>query len=144
MFFYIFQADLSDDETLELIDLETRELLEKYGFECEKTPVICGSALLALQNDTSKYGVPSIKKLLDSIDDYLPTPERNFEAPFILPIDNTISVVGRGTVVVGTIKQGTIKKNAEANLIGYDETFKTTVSDIQVGIIFSGHTNVYK
>ncbi|XP_058810802.1 elongation factor Tu, mitochondrial-like [Phymastichus coffea] len=129
---YINKADLADEEMLELVEIEIRELLEKYGYDSENTPVIKGSAFLALQGDTSKYGTPSIQTLLDVLDSHLKTPQRDYKSPFILPIDNVFNVPGRGTVAVGTIKRGTVKKNAEAEIMGYDETTKTVISDIQI------------
>lgn len=90
--------------------------------------------MLALQGDQSKYGIPSIKSLLDSIDSYFPEPERDYTSPFIVPIDNSFNVPGRGTVVVGTIKKGTVKKGDAAELIGYDEIIKTNIAGIQVYI----------
>lgn len=97
--------------------------------------MIRGSALLGLNGDNSKFGVPAIKDLLDAVDNYVPTPKRDYDSPFLLPIDNVISVPGRGTVVVGTIKRGIIKKNAPADLLGFDEQTRTTVGDIQVFIL---------
>lgn len=109
-----------------------RELLDGYGFNSLKTPIINGSALLALNGDTSEYGLPSIKSLLDALDNYIVAPERDYTSPFVLPIDNVFSIPGRGTVTIGTIKQGTIKKGIEANLLGFDEKMNTVISDIQV------------
>nr|UAM96086.1 elongation factor Tu [Hippodamia variegata] len=128
---YINKADLSDSEGLELVELEMRELLEKYGFSSE-CPIIYGSALAALNGDQNEYGEKSIRKLLDSIDDYIPNPERDFKSPFQMPIDNAFTIKGRGTVVVGTIKRGILKKNQECDLLGFDNLIKTTIGDIQV------------
>lgn len=128
---FINKADIAEPDVLELVEIETREILSDFGFDGINTPVIYGSALLALQGDTSEYGEPSIRKLLDIIDEYIPTPTRDFKSPFLLPIDNAFTVPGRGTVVVGTIKHGTIVKNCDAELLGFDEQIKTTVSDIQ-------------
>ncbi|XP_015598664.1 uncharacterized protein LOC107269390 isoform X2 [Cephus cinctus] len=125
-------ADVADQEVLELVEIETRELLCDFGFDGINIPVIYGSALLALRGDTSEYGVPSVKKLLDAIDTYIPTPTRDYTSPFLLPIDNAFSVPGRGTVVVGTIKRGIVKKNMDANLLGFDESINTTISDIHI------------
>lgn len=115
-----------------MVELEIRELLADFGFDGENAPVIFGSALLALKGDTSNIGVPSVRQLLDTIDDYIPTPQRDVQSPFMLPIDNAFNVPGRGTVVVGTLARGTLKKNAEAELLGFDTKIKTTISDIQV------------
>ncbi|KAJ8678563.1 hypothetical protein QAD02_014350 [Eretmocerus hayati] len=129
---YINKADLADDEVLELVEIEVRELLDYYGFDGANSPVIRGSALLALQGDTSKYGVPSIQALLDALDHSVHVPERDFTSPFILPIDSVFTVPGRGTVAVGTVQRGIIKKGLDADLIGYDERIKTVISDIQI------------
>lgn len=94
--------------------------------------MIYGSALLALNGDTSPLGVPSLQSLLDALDSYIPTPKRDYTSPFILPIDNVFTIPGRGTVVVGTIKQGVIKRLVGADLLGFDEKIRTTIADIQV------------
>ncbi|CAG9858330.1 unnamed protein product [Phyllotreta striolata] len=129
---YINKADLVDNEMLELVEIEIRELLENFGFNGVESPVIYGSALDALNEKDSEYGVKSIMKLLDTLDRYIPEPQRDFTSPFMLPIDNFFTVPGRGTVLVGTILKGSIKKNAEAELLGFDNKIKTSVSDIQV------------
>ncbi|XP_055379792.1 elongation factor Tu, mitochondrial [Condylostylus longicornis] len=129
---FINKADLVDQDVLDLVEIEMRELLSDFGFDGINTPVVCGSALLALQDDNSKLGIDSIKHLLNTIDEYIPTPKRDLESPFSLPIDNAFTVPGRGTVVVGTIKKGTLLKNAEAELLGFNEQIKTTISDLQV------------
>jgi elongation factor Tu len=129
---YINKADQVDAEVLELVEIEIRELLCDFGFDGENSPIIIGSALEALEGKSTENGEPSIRRLLDAIDSYIPTPVRDLTSPFLLPIDNAFTVPGRGTVVVGTLKRGTIKRNAEAELIGFDEQIKTTVSDIQV------------
>lgn len=129
---YINKADVADSEMLDLVEIEVRELLENYGFDSENTPFIRGSARLALNGETSEFGVPSVKNLLNALDSYLPDPSRDYTSPFVLPVDNVFNVPGRGTVVVGTIKQGTMKKNMHCHLLGFDEKFKTSVSDIQI------------
>lgn len=129
---FVNKADQVDREVLELVELEMRELLVDFGFDGVNCPVVCGSALLALKGDNSELGVPSVQKLLDVIDSYIPTPTRDLNSPFLVPIDNAFLVPGRGTVVVGTIKRGIMKKNCEAELLGFDEEIKTTVSDLQV------------
>lgn len=116
---------------LDLVELELRELLDDFGFD-QNSPIINGSALLALNGDQSELGEQSIKKLLDTVDTYIPDPQRDTTSPFIIPIDNAFSLPGRGTVVVGTISKGVVKKNDEAELLGFDIQMKTTVSDIQV------------
>ncbi|XP_012146143.1 elongation factor Tu, mitochondrial isoform X2 [Megachile rotundata] len=129
---YVNKADLVDTDILELVEIEARELLTIYGFDGLHTPVINGSALLALNGDTSQYGLPSIKLLLDALDNHIPTVERDYTSPFLLPIDNVFTVPGRGTVIVGTIKQGTIKKGMEVQLLGFNEAIDTSIADIQI------------
>lgn len=129
---YINKADQVDNEVLELVELEVRELLCDFGFDGINCPVIIGSALKALQGDTSEIGEPSIKKLLEGIDNFVPLPVRDVTSPFLLPIDNAFTSAGRGTVVVGTIKRGVMRKNDECELLGFDQQMKTTVSDMQI------------
>lgn len=129
---FVNKADKVDKEVLELVDLELKELLTDFGFDGENSPMIWGSALLALKGDESEIGVPSIRKLLNALDTYIPTPTRDLKSPFLVPIDNFFTVPGRGTVVVGTLSRGVLKKNCEAELLGFDEEIKTTVSEIHV------------
>lgn len=129
---FVNKADQVDKEVLELVEVEMRELLEDFGFDGVNCPIVIGSALLALKGDQSKLGVPSVEKLLDVLDTYFPTPSRDLTSPFLVPIDNAFLVPGRGTVVVGTVKRGTIKKNCDAELLGFDEEIKTVISDLQV------------
>lgn len=130
---FINKADIVDNEILELVELEVRELLCDFGFDGIECPIIIGSALLALQGDEqSEYGEKSIIKLLNAIDTYIPTPTRDLKSPFLMAIDNAFTVPGRGTVVVGTIQTGVVRKNSEAELLGFNEHLKTSISDIQV------------
>lgn len=129
---FINKADQVDNEILDLVEIEVRELLCDFGFDGENSPIIRGSALQALKGEESEYGEPAIRKLLDAIDNYIPTPTRDLTSPFMVPIDNAFTLPGRGTVIVGTVKRGTIKKNSEGELLGFDEARKTSVSDIQV------------
>jgi len=129
---YINKADQADSEMLELVEIELRELLCDYGFDGDVCPIICGSALKALQGDTSEIGEQSIDKLLQAIDQFIPTPERDFKSPLLMPIDNFFTVPGRGSVIVGTIKRGTMKRNDDIELLGFDQQIKSTVSDIQI------------
>ncbi|KAL1512696.1 hypothetical protein ABEB36_002244 [Hypothenemus hampei] len=129
---YVNKADLVDKEVLELVDLEIRELLEDFGFDGINCPVIFGSALEALNGKDTEIGTQSIQKLLDAADLYITPPQRDFTSPFLLPIDNAFLVPGRGTVIVGTLNRGIIKKNSEAELLGFDNSLKTTVVDVQV------------
>lgn len=128
---YINKADKVDNDVIELVELEIREMLSDFGFDGSECPVIVGSALLALEGDTSEIGEPSIRKLLDAVDSYIPTPIRDLTSPFMLPVDNSFTVGGRGTVVVGTLKRGIISKNDAAELLGHGEFIKTSVSDIE-------------
>ncbi|XP_026316147.1 uncharacterized protein LOC113227439 [Hyposmocoma kahamanoa] len=129
---FINKADLVDDELLELVEIEMRELLTDFGYDGTTVPMICGSALKALNGDESELGAPSIRKLLDTIDNYVPAIVRDLESPFLMPIDNAFTVPGRGTVVVGTIKHGIMRRNNEADLMGFGYNIKTTLSDIQI------------
>lgn len=129
---FINKADLTDKESLELVELEIRELLCDFGFDGIQCPVICGSALLALQGDLSDLGEPSILKLISAIDNYIPTPTRDITSPVLMPIDNAFTVPGRGTIVIGTVKQGKITRNNEVSLLGFDQNIKTTVGDVQI------------
>ncbi|XP_067634432.1 elongation factor Tu [Eurosta solidaginis] len=129
---FINKADLVDQEVLELVEIEMREMLSDFGFDGIASPVVYGSALLALKGDTSPFGVPSIEKLLHEMDSYVPTPARDYNSPFILPIDNAFTVAGRGTVVVGTIKRGTMMKNDLADLLGFNQNIRTSIGDIQI------------
>lgn len=115
-----------------MVELEIRELLEDFGFDGNGAPVIFGSALEALNDKDTEYGVKSINQLLDTIDEYIPDPERDLKSPFMLPIDNAFLVPGRGTVVVGTLNRGILKKNTEGELVGFNIQLKSTASDIQV------------
>lgn len=129
---YINKADKANDELLMLVELEIRELMTDFGFDGENCPVIVGSALLALEGDSSEIGEQSILRLIDAIDSYVPTPTRDVTSPFYVPIDNTFSVGGRGTVVVGTIKRGVLNKLDPAELLGFNKSIKTVVTDLQV------------
>ncbi|XP_069675608.1 elongation factor Tu [Periplaneta americana] len=129
---FINKADLVESDVLELVELEMRETLEDFGFDGVNSPMIRGSALLALNGDKSELGEKSVEHLLEAIDNYFTIPTRDFESPFLLPIDNAFTVPGRGTVVIGTLGRGVMKRNAEADLLGFDVEIKTTISDVQV------------
>lgn len=129
---FINKADLVDLELLELVEIEMRELLSDFGYDGNTVPMICGSALKALNGDETEYGVPAVRKLLDTMDSYVPQIVRDISSPFLMPIDNAFTVPGRGTVVVGTIKRGLMKRNADADLLGFGHHIKTTLSDIQI------------
>lgn len=109
-----------------------RELLYDFGFDGVNCPVVHGSALLAMNDDMSDNGVPSIHRLLNALDDYIEIPQRDFTSPFLMPIDNVFTVPGRGTIVIGTVKRGTLRKNDEVALLGFDRNIKSTIGGIQV------------
>ncbi|XP_059489784.1 elongation factor Tu [Neocloeon triangulifer] len=129
---FINKADLVDKDTLELVELEIRELLCDFGFDGVNAPIIFGSALQALKGEETEYGVPSIRRLMDALDSYIPTPTRDYKSPFEMPIDNVFSVPGRGTVITGTIKTGTINKGDDAVVLGFNAEHKTVVNGLQV------------
>jgi len=128
----VLQADQVDADTLELVELEMSELLEEYGFDAQKTPIVCGSALCALEDRDPELGEKSIRKLLSAVDDHIVPPSRDLDSPFILPLEKAFTVQGRGTVAVGTLQCGVINKGDTAELMGFGNRMKTAVSDIQV------------
>ena len=130
---YMNKADqVDDDELLELVEMEIRELLDSYEFPGDDTPVVTGSALKALEGDTSDIGVPSIGKLVEALDSYIPLPERPVDGAFILPIEDVFSISGRGTVVTGRIERGIIKVGEEVEIVGIKDTTKTTVTGVEM------------
>ena len=129
---YVNKADLVDNEVLELVEIETRELLDEIGFDGENTPIVSGSALCALNDIQHDIGRDSIFKLMDAIDEHIPLPVRDTSGSFFLPIEKTVSVPGRGTVAVGTLLRGTMLKSKNAELLGFGHRIKTTLTDIQV------------
>ncbi len=130
---YLNKADQVDDaELLELVEMEVRELLDSYEFPGDDIPIVTGSALKALEGDTSELGVPSIEKLLAALDDYIPIPERPVDQPFLLPIEDVFSISGRGTVVTGRVDRGIIKVGEEIEIVGIRETQKTTCTGVEM------------
>ena len=130
---YLNKADLVDDaELLELVEMEVRELLSKYDFPGDDTPMIHGSARLALEGDQSEIGVPSIIKLVDALDSYIPEPVRVIDRPFLMPVEDVFSISGRGTVVTGRIERGIVKVGDEIEVIGIRPTQKTTVTGVEM------------
>ena len=130
---YLNKADMVDDaELLELVDMEVRELLEKYDFPGADTPIIVGSALKALEGDAGEYGVPSVKKLVETMDAYIPQPERAIDLPFQMPIEDVFSISGRGTVVTGRVDRGVIKVGEEVEIVGIRATQKTTCTGVEM------------
>lgn len=121
-----------DKEMLELVELEMRELLNKYGFEGEETPIIFGSALCALEGREPEIGMNKIDELLDAIDTWIPTPERDLDKPFLMPIEEVFSIAGRGTVASGRVERGVLKRDTEVEIVGgQKEPIKTKVTDIE-------------
>lgn len=129
---FVNKADLVDEDVLELVEIEVRELLEDYGYDGIDAPFVNGSALLALQGDQGPYGESSIQKLVKALDEYITIPTRDLTSPFLLPIDNYFTVPGRGSVVTGTLKRGIMRKGEAAELLGFDRHIKTVLNDLQV------------
>ncbi|MBI3545631.1 MAG: elongation factor Tu [Gammaproteobacteria bacterium] len=130
---YLNKADMVDDkDLLELVQEEVRDLLTKYGFPGDKTPIVIGSALKALEGDQSELGEPSIIKLADALDSYIPQPKRAIDGPFLMPIEDVFSISGRGTVVTGRIERGIVKVGDEIEIVGIKPTLKTTVTGVEM------------
>lgn len=130
---YMNKADMvDDDELVELVEMEIRELLDEYDFPGDDTPVIFGSALKALEGDTSEIGVPSIIKLVEALDTYIPTPKRDTDKPFIMPIEDVFSISGRGTVVTGRIEAGIVTIGDELEIVGIKDTQTTTCTGVEM------------
>jgi elongation factor Tu len=130
---YLNKADMVDDpELLELVEMEVRELLDKYQFSGDDTPVIVGSALKALEGDESEIGMPSIWKLLEAMDAHIPVPERPVDQPFLMPIEDVFSISGRGTVVTGRVERGKVKVGEEVAIVGLHDTQKTTCTGVEM------------
>ncbi len=130
---YMNKADMVDDaELLELVEMEVRELLSKYDFPGDDTPIIVGSALKALEGDQSDIGEPSIIKLAEALDTYIPEPERAIDKPFLMPVEDVFSISGRGTVVTGRVERGVIKVGEEIEIVGITPTVKTTCTGVEM------------
>ena len=130
---YMNKADMVDDaELLELVEMEIRELLSKYDFPGDDTPIIVGSALKALEGDQSDIGEPSILKLAEALDTYIPEPERAIDKPFLMPVEDVFSISGRGTVVTGRVERGVIKVGEEIEIVGIVPTLKTTCTGVEM------------
>jgi elongation factor Tu len=130
---YLNKADMVDDaELLELVELEVRDLLSTYEFPGDKTPIVTGSALKALEGDTSEIGAPSVEKLVEEMDKYIPVPERLVDGPFLMPIEDVFSISGRGTVVTGRIERGIVKVGDEVEIVGIKATTKTTCTGVEM------------
>ncbi len=133
MLVYLNKADqVDDDELLELVEMEVRELLSSYDFPGDDIPIVTGSALKALEGDESDIGVPSVLKLLAAMDAYIPQPEREMDKPFLLPIEDVFSISGRGTVVTGRVDRGVIKVGEEVEIVGIRVTSKSTCTGVEM------------
>jgi len=130
---FLNKADMVDDaELLELVELEVRDLLTTYNFPGDATPIITGSALKALEGDTSDIGVPAVIKLVQALDDYIPVPKRAVDGTFLMPVEDVFSIAGRGTVVTGRIERGIVKINDEVEIVGIRPTTKTTCTGVEM------------
>ena len=130
---YLNKCDLvEDEELLDLVEMEVRELLSKYDFPGDDIPIIKGSARMALEGDKGPMGEESILKLADTLDDYIPTPERAVDQPFLMPVEDVFSISGRGTVVTGRVERGVIKVGDEVEIVGIRPTQKTTCTGVEM------------
>ena len=130
---YLNKADMVDDpELLELVEMEVRELLSSYQFPGDETPIVTGSALKALEGDTSEMGTQSIYKLVAEMDRYIPVPKRDVDQPFLMPIEDVFSISGRGTVVTGRVERGKVRVGEEVEIVGLKPTMKTTCTGVEM------------
>jgi elongation factor Tu len=130
---FLNKADMVDDEELlELVEMEVRELLDQYEFPGDDTPIVTGSALKALEGDTSDIGMPAVQKLVETLDEYIPEPERAVDMPFLMPIEDVFSISGRGTVVTGRVERGIVNVGDEIEIVGIKETAKTTCTGVEM------------
>ncbi len=130
---YLNKADMvDDDELLELVEMEVRDLLSMYEFPGDDTPIVTGSALKALEGDTSEIGTLSVEKLVSALDEYIPIPDRAVDGAFLMPIEDVFSISGRGTVVTGRIERGIVRVGDEIAIVGIKETTKTTCTGVEM------------
>jgi elongation factor Tu len=130
---FLNKCDMVDDEELlELVEMEVRELLNTYKFPGDDTPIIRGSATEALSGSDGQYGVPAIMKLVETLDAYIPEPTRAIDKPFLMPIEDVFSISGRGTVVTGKVERGIIKVGEEVEIVGLKDTVKTTCTGVEM------------
>jgi elongation factor Tu len=130
---YLNKVDqVDDEELLDLVELETRELLSEYGFEGDDTPVIRGSALQAFEGEDTPTGTQSIDELMQNVDDFIPDPERDVDQPFLMPVEDVFTIQGRGTVGTGRVERGRVKVGEEVDIVGIKETRKTTVTGVEM------------
>ena len=130
---FMNKVDMVDDkELLDLVEMEVRDLLNKYKFPGDDTPIVRGSAKLALEGDTSELGEPAIMKLMEVLDSYIPQPERAIDKPFLLPVEDVFTISGRGTVVTGRVERGIVKVGEEIEIVGFSDTKKTIVTGVEM------------
>jgi len=130
---YLNKVDMVDDkELIDLVELEVRELLSVYEFPGQEIPVVKGSALKALEGDKGELGEPSILKLMEAVDSYVPTPKRSIDKPFLMPVEDVFSISGRGTVATGRVERGIIKVGEEVEIVGLRATQKTVVTGVEM------------
>jgi elongation factor Tu len=130
---YMNKADMVDDkELLELVEMEVRELLSKYQFPGEATPIVIGSAKMALEGDKGELGEGSIFKLAEALDSYIPQPQRLIDGPFLMPVEDVFSISGRGTVVTGRVERGVVKVGEELEIVGLKPTLKTVCTGVEM------------
>ena len=130
---FLNKVDMVDDpELLDLVELEVRELLSQYEFPGDDIPIIRGSALKALEGDEGELGAPAILKLLQTLDEYIPEPERDIDKPFLMPVEDVFSIQGRGTVATGRVERGIVKVGEEVEIVGIRPTTKTTVTGVEM------------
>jgi elongation factor Tu len=130
---YLNKADqVDDDELLELVELEVRDLLSTYEFPGDETPIVVGSALKAFEGDESEIGIPSVLKLVEEMDNYIPQPERAIDGDFLMPVEDVFSISGRGTVVTGRIERGIVKVGDEIEIVGIKDTEKTVCTGVEM------------
>jgi elongation factor Tu len=121
-----------DAELLDLVELELRELLSKYQYPGDKTPIVRGSALKALEGDASEIGEPAIMKLMEALDSFVPEPKREIDKPFLMPVEDVFTISGRGTVVTGRVERGIVKVGEEVEIIGLRDTTKTVITGVEM------------
>ena len=130
---YLNKVDqVDDEELLELVEMEVRELLSSYDFPGDDIPIVMGTALGALEDGDAETGVESIKKLMEAVDEYIPQPERAIDMPFLMPIEDVFSISGRGTVVTGRVERGVVKVGDEIEIVGIRDTTKTTCTGVEM------------
>lgn len=129
---FINKVDAADSEMVELVEMEIRELMTQIGYDGDNVPFVSGSALCALEDRQPEIGSEAIVKLMEAVDSYIPTPTRELDKPFLLPVENVYSIPGRGTVVTGRLERGLIKKGMECEFLGYSKSIKTTITGIEM------------